>query len=159
MKMCYTASLTGTLVALFREICCAQWLNKKQVKLVSCFCLLFSPALQFCSQRLWFVSSFLKCICYLTHITFCMYCVPFCLFKWSCCNNWISPIGGGGSIKHILPYNANTCNKRQNKSNASNKQYSAVLTLTPKSTDVELQMAPMLAAANMASTAWMPLGR
>lgn len=28
-----------------------------------------------------------------------------------------------------------------------------VLTLTPKSTDVELQMAPMLAAANMASTA------
>lgn len=28
-----------------------------------------------------------------------------------------------------------------------------VLTLIPKSTDVELQMAPMLAAANMASTA------
>lgn len=36
---------------------------------------------------------------------------------------------------------------------------STVLTLTPKSTDVELQMAPMLAAANMASTAWIPLGR
>ncbi|TNN44626.1 hypothetical protein EYF80_045159 [Liparis tanakae] len=31
--------------------------------------------------------------------------------------------------------------------------------LKEESTDVELQMAPMLAAANMASTAWMPLGR
>lgn len=40
-----------------------------------------------------------------------------------------------------------------------NKERNTILTLTPKSTDVELQMAPMLAAANMASTAWIPLGR
>lgn len=33
------------------------------------------------------------------------------------------------------------------------------LTFTPKSGDVELQMAPMLAAASMASTACTPLGK
>lgn len=34
-----------------------------------------------------------------------------------------------------------------------------LLTLMPKSGDVELQMAPMLAAASIASTAWMLLGK
>lgn len=31
--------------------------------------------------------------------------------------------------------------------------------MTPKSGEVELQMAPILAAASIASTAWIPLGR
>lgn len=38
-------------------------------------------------------------------------------------------------------------------------QWGPQLTFTPKSGDVELQMAPMLAAASMASTACTPLGK